>query len=89
MKRHGVIKQSEVIFSHKEYELLCYNTSKEWMNLKLISSKRRKKRSDKRNWWLAWNGVRLSGNRDAKLLNEYLPDVYLMVVNKLSKGCNQ
>ena len=42
-----------------------------WRDLKLES--RRRGKIPKRNWWFGFNGDRLSGSRDAKLLEEHQP----------------
>ena len=50
-----------------------------WRNFKLVANQRRKKR----NWWLGWNGERLSEGKDMKLLQEHEPEICEWVVDVL------
>lgn len=57
----------------------------EWRSLKLIhtggdAGKR------KRNWWLGWNGERLSRNTDARHLAAHHPEVSAWVIARLPQG---
>jgi hypothetical protein len=49
-----------------------------WQSLRLIRTGNGKFR--KRSWWLGWNGERLAENRDAKILEEHYPEIYVAVI---------
>jgi hypothetical protein len=51
-----------------------------WIGLKLVASGK----LPKRNWWLGFNGTRLSRSRDAGLLEQHQPDIHAWVVRSLS-----
>lgn len=53
----------------------------EWRNLKLVRVGEGK--FPKRNWWLAWNGDRLAGGRDAKLLEKHYPEIHAAVIEAI------
>lgn len=51
-----------------------------WSSLKLVSKVRR----PKGNFWLGWNGQRLSKSKDAALLEANHPEVFDWVVDRLT-----
>lgn len=63
------------------YRLLRRHKAGDWVNLKLVDDTPSHQPSDKRNWWLAHNGDRLSQGRDAGLLARHQPDIYAWVVS--------
>jgi hypothetical protein len=50
-----------------------------WTNFKLELHS--DKNWPKKNWWLAWNGQRLSRTKDAYLLERHQPEIYEWVID--------
>ena len=71
-----------IVATRGEFTLIERAPSGRWRNLKL----KRKGSHLKGNWWLAWNGERLARNRDAFLLEHYLPEVCASVTDALKLG---
>jgi hypothetical protein len=74
-RRRKIAEKSGVVL----WELFD-KTSASWINLKL---ERRGRGLRKRNYRFGWNGGRVSGSRDAKLLMQYAPELFLWVVESL------
>jgi hypothetical protein len=58
-----------------------------WINLKLVATGTTPTR--KRNWYMGWNGERLSRSGDSTALALRLPDIYSWVMDCLRGGCGR
>jgi hypothetical protein len=65
------------------FVLFEYSSADGWRNLKLARSPQ--VRGIKSNWWLGWNGERLSRKRDARVLEEDEPEVFSWLVTVLTQ----
>ena len=77
-----------VVIARREDGFVLYERpskiSTEWRSFKL--EKRvpgRRKWGTKRNWWIGWNGERLSRNRDVGIMAQYDPELMAWVVETL------
>lgn len=61
---------------------LVASSANGWRSIKLVHDGN----APKRNWWLGWNGERLSRNADTRLLATHQPQIHDWVISILSSG---
>lgn len=75
----NVPERGEVVAENRGWVLIELEAAGGWLKLKLVSKVAR----PKGNFWLDWNGERLAGSSDAKLLEANCPDVFDWVCEQL------
>lgn len=81
MFRGNVPGAGEVIAESRGWVLIELGETAGWRNLKLCSKTER----SKGNFWLAWNGERLSMSSDAGKLDAQHPDVFDWVCEAMGR----
>ena len=78
----------KIIARHPQGFDLCVRDryGRGWVNLKLTATGSTPTR--KRNWYMGWNGERLSRSSDTAALATHLPDVFSWVMQVLRFGAS-